>query len=317
MSGIIDCHNHIGADLGLYMRGEFPYAQHGEVLAREGKALGVNRWMVFPMVAHLALNAEALRQGRLTIEGGWEKVPYAWENRRLMQEIHEFFPRYGADMLPLAMFDPSRVTDAQAEALRELRREFRFYALKTQPTMLESPVTALRDQGRVFIDLAREWDIPLLIHSSVLPSDEWAQARDIIDIAAENPDVRFCAAHSCRFDREQLGRIAALSNCWFDCSAHGIHCELALQNSPVVAPPKRRFESDYTRPDVVLRDMVEAYPGKLMWGSDSPFYSFIASGIQLVSSYEREVEYLMALPDSLREEAGTTNTLRFLGEAVN
>lgn len=314
---IIDCHNHIGVDLGLYGRGEFPYAQHAETLAREGQSLGVERWIVFPMVAHLALNFAALRDNRVTGEGALERVPYAWENRRLMQEVYEFFPMLGRVMLPFAMFDPAREPGLQAEALRDLREKYRFYGLKTQTTMLQSPITDLRADGRVFLDLAREWDISLLIHSSVIESDIWAQARDIIDIAEENPDVRFCVAHSCRFDREQLERIAMLPNCWFDCSAHGIHCQLARENSPAVAPPTRRFASDYAQPSQVLWDMARAFPDKLMWGSDSPFYSFIAQTegeqFSLLSTYAQEVEFLMALPRDVRREISELNTLRFLG----
>jgi len=314
---IIDCHNHIGVDLGLYGRGEFPYAQHAETLARQGEPLGITRWIVFPMVAHLALNFAALRAGRVTAEGAFERVPYAWENRRLMQEVYEFFPALGRVMLPFAMFDAARETALQARELRALREKYRFYGLKTQTTMTESPITHLRNEGGVFLDLAREWDIPLLIHSSVIESDIWAQARDIIDIAADNANVRFCIAHSCRFDRPQLERIAALPNCWFDCSAHGIHCQLARENNPVVAPLSRRFTSDYAQPAKVLWDMARAFPGKLLWGSDSPFYSFIAQTeneqLSLLSSYEQEVEFFMALPEEMRKEIAEHNTLRFLG----
>jgi len=155
-----------------------------------------------------------------------------------------------------------------------------------------------------------------LIHSSVLPADIWAQAKDILDIVEVTPGVRFCVAHSLRFDREQLDRLATLPNAWFDCSAHRIHCQLAVDNGPSVAPPERRFPSDYTRPDQVLRDLAEAYPQKLMWGSDSPYYSFVASigdvNFSLLSTYAEEVACFKALPDELQRLTGETNTLEFL-----
>src|SRR5690606_4515208 len=91
------------------------------------------------------------------------------------------------------------------------------------------------------------------------------------------PNVRFCVAHSLRYDREQLDRLAQMPNAWFDCSAHRIHCDLAVANSGSIAPLERRFDSDYTRPAQVLRDLAEAYPNKMMWGSDSPFYSYVAT----------------------------------------
>lgn len=313
---IIDCHNHVGVELLHYLRGDFPYAQQLESLVREGDALGVQRWIVFPMVTNLALSLEAMRDGRVRTEGGLENTPYAWENRRLMREVYDLFPAAGRHTIPFAMFDPARRPEAQVQALRELRGQYRFCGLKTQTTMLQSPITSLVEAGHVFLELALEWDLPILIHSSVLPSDVWAQASDILDIAERTPEVRFCVAHSCRFDRTQLDRTAALPNVWFDCSAHGIHCELATTDHPVVAPPQRRFDSDYTQPATVLHDLATAYPGKMLWGSDSPYYSFVSSAsgsmLSLLSSYAQEVGYLTALPVTVQQEISERNTLQFL-----
>lgn len=314
----IDCHTHVGIELGQYLNNGFPYGQHLPDLVHEGQGCGIDRFMVFPMVTNLTFNLAELRQERVVIEDGLETVPYAWENRRLMFEIYELFPEEGKSALPLAMFDPSRNTAEQGKALRALKADFKFVGLKTQPTMLQSPITALHEQGRIFLELAEEWDLPMLIHSSVLPSDIWSQASDIIDIAEKFPNVRFCVAHSCRFDKPSLDRIAALPNAWFDCSAHGIHCELALQDSPVVAPVGRRFDSDYSRPEVVLAHFAEAYPDKLMWGSDAPYYSFAArmpggDRIGLISTFKLEADYFHALPEEARHKAGYANTLAFLG----
>ena len=149
----------------------------------------------------------------------------------------------------------------------------------------------------------------MLIHSSVHPKDPWAQAGDILDIVERTPDVRFCLAHSCRFDRLQLDRLARLPNAWFDCSAHIIHCRLACRDAPPVAPPERRFATDYARPERALRDLAEAYPGKLLWGSDSPYYSFAAKGgTALFSSYADEGACLRALPPPLIREVAFENT---------
>jgi hypothetical protein len=119
-----------------------------------------------------------------------------------------------------------------------------------------------------------------------------------------------------RFDREQLDRLNAMPNCWFDCSAHRIHCDLAVQGSDVVAPQGRRFDSDYARPSQVLRDLAEAFPDKLLWGSDSPYYSFVATIegqlFELRSSYAQEVSALRALPLQLQQQISETNTLNFL-----
>lgn len=311
----IDCHNHVGVELLHYFGGDFPYCQQLISMVEEGRALGVNRWIVFPFVTHRGLDVKALSEGRLG-DAGPDIVPYEFENRRLMEEIYRLFPKEGKDAISFAMFDPARNVEAQVKALRKLRDEYVFHGLKTQTTILQSPIVTLKRGARAILELAREWDIPVLIHSSVLESDVWAQARDILDIAEANPQVRFCLAHSLRYDREQLDRLSQMPNAWFDCSAHRIHCQLAAENSPVVAPPSRRFKTDYSRPSQVLRDLGEAYPNKLMWGSDSPFYSFVAivagSLLSLVSTYALEVATLRALPLEMQQRIAETNTLDFL-----
>jgi hypothetical protein len=70
----------------------------------------------------------------------------------------------------------------------------------------------------------------------------------------------------------------------------------------------------------VLRDLAEAYPDKLMWGSDSPYYSFVAviegRRISLRSDYASEVAALRALPLQLQQQISETNTLNLLKHQV-
>lgn len=308
---IFDVHNHLGVELSAYGNGEFPYAQSLSQLRADAEREGVSHLVVFPMVSYLA--QQTLADGRIA---SGETVPYAWENRRLMNEIYGLFAAQSDGFFPLAMFDPSRDVAAQIAVLRELKREFPIYGLKTQPTIIRSPITALNGEGRAFLELAREWDVPLLIHSSVMPSDVWSQASDILDIAEKWPDVRFNVAHSCRFDAPCLERLGALKNCWFDVSAHGIHCELATKNSPIVAVAERRFAADYARPAEVLRALAAAFPDSILWGSDSPYYSFAATfegqTLALLSSFERESGFVHALPDQQKSQIWH-NSLSWLG----
>ncbi len=308
---IFDVHNHLGVELGAYGRGEFPYGQSFSALRANARREGVSHLVVFPMVSYLA--QQNLADGLIFSR---ETVPYAWENRRLMAEIYGLFAAQSEHVFPFAMFDPGREIAAQIAALRELKRDFPIYGLKTQPTIIQSPITALNGAGAAILELAREWNVPVLIHSSVFPLDVWSQARDILDIAQKWPAVRFNLAHSCRFDLECLERLALLPNCWFDVSAHGIHCELATQNSPVVAPTERRFNADYAQPAAVLRDLATVFSKKLLWGSDSPYYSFAATVEQetlaLLSSFERETGFFQALPDDSKSQIWQ-NTLDWLG----
>ena len=313
---IIDCHNHLGVDLLFYLRGEFPYAQHLNTMIAEGRALRVDRWIVFPFVSNLSLSMATMREGKIAFPGELEAVPYAFENRRMLQEVYELFPDLGKLTLPFVMLDPMRETAAQAAELRKLRSQYNFYGLKIQSTIIQSDIKALAQPGRCFLELAEEWDIPLLIHSSVNPSDIWAQAKDILEIAETNPRVRFCLAHSCRFDKECLDRVNELPNTWFDNSAHCIHCDCAVQNLEVVAPMNRRFESDYSKPAQVIADLAAAYPNKFLWGSDSPFYSYVGrfdgGVLSLVSSYEKEIAALKAQPSGVIQRIAGKNTLEFL-----
>jgi len=313
---MIDCHNHIGAELLSYLHGDFPYGQQLEDLVTNGGALGIRRWVVFPMVSNLSLSISAMRRGDITTEGALASVPYEFENQRMMREMHDYFPDHGAKVWPFAMFDPGRNVEGQVKALRSLYERYPFQGLKVQATIIQSPITQLNGEGGAFLDLCEEWDIPMLIHSSVLPSDVWSQASDIVDIAKSRPGVRFNIAHSCRFDRTQLDRIAELPNAWFDCSAHRIHCDLVLRESAVVAPPERRFQSNYNDPAQVLHDLAIAYPGKMMWGSDSPYYSWVAmdgdAPYSLRSTYDLEVQAVQALPEKMQEEIGETNILEWL-----
>jgi predicted TIM-barrel fold metal-dependent hydrolase len=315
---LIDCHNHVGVELLTYLRGEYPYAQSLTGLHADGTGQGVNRFVVFPCVSYLAADLKALREGRMLWPGGLEPVPYAFENARVLAEIYELFPEEGRATFPFLMLDPSRGTEAQAEALCRLHERYRIFGFKIQSTLIQSPITALLREGSVFLRLAAEWDLPILIHSSVLPEDCWAQAHAILDVVEQTPAVRFCLAHSCRFDRAALERVASLPNAWFDCSAHRIHCELAVRNHPAVAAPERRFPSDWRDPWRVLLDLAEAYPTKLMWGSDSPYYSFVCvvqgERFDLRSTYAQEVDCLRALPQKLQHQVAWENTLAFLGK---
>lgn len=313
---IIDCHNHIGADMLFYLHGDFPYAQQLVDMVQTGGALGITHWIVFPFVSYAAMDVTQFRSGGIAFGKGLEAVPYAFENRRLLEECYRLFPELGRKTLPFVMVDPMRQTDAQAAELVKLRAEYRLHGIKIQSTIIQADIKRLAHEGRVFLDLAREWDVPFLIHSSVAESDLWAQAHDILDLAEANPDIRFCAAHSCRFDRECLDRVNELPNAWFDNSAHCIHCEGAVGDKPFIAPKARRFDSDYSDPARVIADLATAYPDKFMWGSDSPFYSYAAEIhhelVKLISTYNIEVAALRASPQEVVWRIAATNTLRFL-----
>jgi predicted TIM-barrel fold metal-dependent hydrolase len=213
--------------------------------------------------------------------------------------------------------DPARRQAEQVETLKLLKERYPIRGLKIQATMIQAPIRRLLDEGSCLVDLAADWNVPMLIHSSIAAGDIWSQAGDILDIAEARPEVRFCLAHSCRFHRPSLERLGTLSNTWFDCSAHAIHCDAAVAGLDIVASPETRLETDYARPEAVMKALYDLLPERMMWGSDAPFYSYAGGHdgetLRLFSSYEREISALSLLEQSEKEAVMHGNTLRFLG----
>lgn len=313
---IIDCHNHIGTELKFYLGGDYPYCQNIPSLLEHKTSQRLTHWVVFPFVTNRACGIQALMRGELDFEEDPTVVPYAFENRRLLKEVYDYFPEHSNCFLPFIMVDPNRKIPEQVEELRKLRERYAFYGIKIQPTLIQSFIRGLLEEGAAFVELAREWDIPFIIHSSIDPTDVWSQCKDILDTAEANPDVRFCLAHSCRFHKPSLDRLAELPNTWFDCSAHIIHCQSVPRGLDNVAPSETRFPTDYENPARVLQDLYEAYPEQLLWGSDSPFYSWITDKgrfpFSLKTTYEEEVNALYQLPEEARKHVTNRNTLRYL-----
>lgn len=310
----IDCHTHVGVDQLFYLRGHSPYGLDYRSLIEQAESHGIGRVIVFPCVSYFGW--EGLE---LPPPSGFDddfSVPYAFENRRMLSEIHEVNADRADAAIPFVIVDPARSQAAQAAALRRLRERFPICGLKIQATVIQAPIRSLLGDGACLLELAREWNIPVLIHSSIAASDRWSQASDILDVAEAWPAVRFCLAHSCRFDVPSLQRALTLPNAWVDCSAHGIHCDAAVSGLEVVAVPERRLSADYARPERVLRALYEMIPDRLMWGSDAPFYSFAAAHegrmLSLFSTYGREVNAMSLLTEPERMAITRENTLRFL-----
>jgi hypothetical protein len=66
----------------------------------------------------------------------------------------------------------------------------------------------------------------------------------------------------------------------------------------------------------VIADLAAAYPDKFLWGSDSPYYSYVAmlgpDRIALISTYKKEVDALRASPPEVVDRIAHRNTLAWL-----
>ena len=317
MSGprIIDCHTHVGVSQDNYLSFAYPYAMSFEDLAIRMKVLGIGNSVVFPFISSYYERFDAERQPKHS------RFPYEKENLNLFKEVFEIFPDHADLAIPFAMFDPENHVEEQVELLESIAAERPLLGLKTVTSYNQVFAAEIARKGRPLLDFARRRDIPLLFHCSYMKTDIWASVFDIMDVVEANPDVRFCLAHTARFTKAIMDRAAKARNCFIDFSAFDIHCQLASWPKDTVAPPAERFPTDYTNPGRAMRDIAEAYPDIMVWGTDMPYNYFIqkykdAAGTihdtVLKSGYAREMEILQSLPPELVERISYRNTLRFL-----
>jgi predicted TIM-barrel fold metal-dependent hydrolase len=301
-----DVHTHIGLDVGFYVRGWWPYAATARDLLEQMDRHGIDRAVCFPFTLPSAFDTDAFaNRNEVTLQSG--RFPFDRENALLAQEIE----RVGTGrLLQFAMFDPAREIDRQVEAIKPLIGKIA--GLKTQSTVLRSPVNNLLKDGGALMELAETNNLPVLFHTAV--NDPWAQVSDCLAVARAFPKVRFNLAHSCRFHEPLLRECAATPNVWVDCSAHLAHCQLARENKAAVAPVNERVKADYSHPTAVLETIHAILGEKYMWGSDNPFMSWYDDRLRILYTYEDEMKVVNALPSSIRQSMLTDAPRKWLGK---
>lgn len=318
----IDAHTHLGVSLKAYAHMEYPYAQSIEGLYYRQRASGVGVSVVFPFTPDLHFRMpDALHGDLRPATDPVSPAPYALENRLVMMEVFTFCPEWRDRFLPFVSMDPGRAIDAQIEALDRLADEFPLYGIKINPVLCQSPVTDLLGAGRPLVRWACERNLGILLHVNADPEEDYSQVRPTFEVTQQFPEVRFCLAHCAAFDKQVLEAAARAPNVWVDTAALKIQVQCARENHPAMAARADRFDTDYSDHRRVLRDLARAYPDTIVWGSDSPAYSYMcrrkqAEGhyldFQLKANYEDEVAALDALEPQARRRVGSTNTLRFI-----
>jgi len=88
-----------------------------------------------------------------------------------------------------------------------------------------------------------------------------------------------------------------------------------------VAPPEKRPDFDYSDHGRVMNQLVARWPDTILWGTDTPYYTYIADRQQarglttqfrLKGSYEGEVLALRSLRTAQQHRVAESNTLAFL-----
>jgi predicted TIM-barrel fold metal-dependent hydrolase len=300
-----DVHTHIGLDTGFYLRGWWPYASTAADLIAQMDAHGIDRAVCFPFTLASAFDAYAFSdRNEVNLLPG--RFPFDRENALLAMEIERVG---GGRLLQFAMFDPARAIAQQVTAIKPLIGKIA--GLKTQSTVIRSPVRALIAEGRQLMELAMQHNLPVLFHTSV--NDPWAQVSDCLAVAREFPKIRFNLAHSCRFHEPLLRECAQTPNVWVDCSAHLAHCYLARENIPAVALPEHRVRADYSKPADAMQAVHAILGDKYMWGSDNPFMSWCDDKLRIIYTYEQEMNVVLELPDPIRRSMLTDAPQAWLG----
>ena len=185
-------------------------------------------------------------------------------------------PEHRRRFLPFVSVDPGRKSTTQIAALEELEAEFPIYGIKILSGLLPDRASrAARRWAALF------WSSPggAICRSCFTRRSIRGRlfARPLaFEVIEAAPDLRFCLAHCIAFHRGYLDRAAAMGNVWVDTAAMKIQVAVAASGSPVMAAGSDRFDADYCDYRRVFAALAEAYPEMILWGTDSPCYSYVA-----------------------------------------
>ncbi len=321
-SKTIDCHNHVGVSINAYARQEYPYAATIEGIYYRQKACNVDVSVVFPFTPDLYFDASAFLDYRMKpARRPLSPAPYSTENELLLREVYDFCPELTKRFLPFVSVDPLRDVTAQCRNLEALSQRYPIYGIKVNGVLCQAPLTAFLKQGKPLLDFALERNWPLLFHTAYSTDDCYSNSEMAFKVIEARPDLRFALAHVIGFQKQALDRARNLPNVWVDSSALTIQVQLAHEGSPLIAPKEQQFRTDYRHPGKVLRALATAYPGRMLWGSDTPAYSYICRRRQggdviqefrLKATFEDEVAALRFLSADQQREIANRNTLDFI-----
>lgn len=318
---IIDIHTHLGVSLKDYIGLSYPYAQSVEGLFYRMKSERVDVSVAFPFSPDLYLDLQKLNQGeRLPSDNPFSLIPYEKENKMLMLEIFDFFKDKQKHFLPFISVDPVRKVKEQIKNLLELEKQFPIYGIKINPLYAGSSILGLLSKGKEIIEFAKDRNLPFLLHATSDCREQLSYAENCFKVIKQNPTLRFCLAHSLGFDKQFLEQANQMPNVWVDTSALKVQVDMAQDNNLIVASEDKRIPADFSDYKKVMLCLMEQFPETIIWGSDSPAYTYICQRKQgggiaefrLRGSYEQEKAGLDALPENLRQKAGNLNTLNFL-----
>jgi predicted TIM-barrel fold metal-dependent hydrolase len=320
---LIDIHAHIGVSLRAYGTQSFPYAQTLEGLYYRQRLHGIDYNVVFPFSSDLYADI-ARFVGTGIFEPAEEPIspsPFAIENNLVFKEVFQFCPELSDRFLPFVSIDTGRAIEAQMKALEKIAENYPIYGIKVLGVATQTKVIKLLSESRAFLDFAESRDIPMLFHTTPTKDDEYSNVTDVLKVVEKRPGIRFCLAHCILFHKKYLDIAHQADNVWVDTAALKIQIDTLMDYMGDGVDKKDLVDADFSDFRKVMKFLCDAYPDTIIWGTDSPFYSYITRRRQgkdtyrefrYKGTYEDEVAALRSLPQEQMLRAGSINAINFL-----
>lgn len=307
---VIDGHTHAGFDHYSIIRKRYPTSQSIKDLVFKLDNSGIDFSITFPCpnstyyfdLMSLPTQEQVLEPRPI------EAFPYEFSNRQLFYESSLF----GKDkIMPFGIIFPGYEEDNQVKSLEEYAQKGFLFGLKHH-TMVGG-ISAKKLINSPFIDFARKYSLPIMIHSGV---DKNSRPENVMDLAKHHPDVRFCIAHAGEFEKSIYEMFLKIhyKNVFFDCSPF-ISISTLGKMDVRKGETSGRLKLEYDNPQQALIQLYNIIPENLIWGTDEPWTTItddLKGKILVKVDYQDEVDLLNTLPKNIREAISFTNTTRFL-----
>lgn len=305
-NALVDIHTHSGFGPFNMMRRRYPSSQSVQDLAFKTAHAGIDFVVTFPFAgATFYFDVEESLAGYYHVPNPIEEFPYHFANRQLFYEASLFGEER---VLPFACIYPLHEEERQSDYLEQLAKRDILFGLKLHT--LATQYHAGNLNGSPFLQLARQFSLPVLVHSG---DDDISHPMNIVTLAEQNSDIRFCIAHAARFNKNVFDYL----------DQHTIP-NLFLDTSPFLSIAKRaqmagtdetKLDLPYGDPQRALTNICDTHSDKIVWGTDEPWTSVLdktGDNIVLNVRYQDEANLLRSLPEDLQMTIANKNAKRFL-----
>jgi len=306
---LIDIHSHCGYGHFNVIKRRYPSTQSVVDLASKTKSAGIEYVVSFPFPgSSYYFDIPESAKGNLHVPNPIEEFPYHFANRQLFYEVSLFGK---GRILPFANIYPQHEEQKQADYLEQLAKEKVLFGLKLHT--LATQYSALSLSNSPFLEIARHYSLPVLIHSG---PDKNSDPMNIVKLAEQYTDIRFCIAHAARFEKNVFDYLTdnGLKNIFLDTSPFLSITKLTpLDIERGVGGCKLNLS--YNKPMQALVELCQIAPEFVVWGTDEPWTTITddhQGKILLKAKYEDEVSLLQSLPENLKKKIAHDNSTRFL-----